>query len=124
MNHAGESKTQKILSGSAADAVALGATKQLRLDIVPVVEGKKLTVNVTWEGQPVAGAEVVVKGGGVGGDKLKTDDKGQVSVDLDIPGLLEIRARHVEAKAGKLAEKEYSEVRHYCTVTLPWGETK
>lgn len=110
----------KLYPGSIGDAAKLGATKQLRLDIVPVIDGKKLTLHVTWEGKPVADSEVVVKGPGLKGDKIKTDTQGLVSCDLADAGLLEIRARHIEAKSGKQDDKDYTEVRHYCTVTLPW----
>ncbi len=111
----------KLYPGNITDAAKLGASKQLRLDIVPVLTGKKLTLNVTWDGKPVADSEVVVKGPGLKGDKLKTDAQGVVSVDLADAGLLEIRARHIEARAGKLEDKDYTEIRHYCTVTLPWA---
>lgn len=111
----------KLYPGSLADAAKLGPTERLRLDIVPVIEGKKLTLNVTWEGKPVADSEVVVKGAGLKGDKVKTDAKGQVSFDLGEAGLVELRARHIENKAGKLEDKEYTEVRNYCTVTFPWA---
>lgn len=111
----------KLYPGSVTDAAQLGATKQLRLDIVPVIDGQKLKLHVTWEGKPVADSEVVVKGPGLKGDKIKTDAQGLVAVDLAEAGLLEIRARHIEARGGKLDDKEYTEVRHYCTVTLPWA---
>lgn len=111
----------KLYPGQITDAAKLGATQQLRLDIVPVVNGKKLILHVTWEGKPVADSEVVVKGPGLAGDKIKTDANGLVSVDLADAGLLEIRARHIEAKPGKFEDKDYSEVRHYCTITLPFA---
>lgn len=112
----------KVYPGEVTDAQKLGASEALKLDIVPVIEGKKVTLNVTFEGKPVADAEVVVKGAGQKGDKLKTDAKGQVTVELTEPGFVELRARHIEAKAGKFEDKDYSEVRHYCTLTMPWGE--
>lgn len=108
----------KLYTGDTSAVEKLGVTERLRLDIVPVVQGKTLTLHVTWEGKPVADSEVVVKGPGLKGDKLKTDAKGLVKVDLADAGLLEIRARHIENKAGELEGKAYTEIRHYCTVTL------
>jgi hypothetical protein len=113
----------KVYPGDITDAQKLGASEPLKLDIVPVVDGKKVTLNVTFEGKPVADAEVVVKGGGQKGDKLKTDAKGQVTVELSEPGFVSLRARHIEAKPGKFEDKDYSEVRHYVTLTMPWGDT-
>lgn len=111
----------KVYPGDVTDAAKLGASELLKLDIVPVVDGKQVTLNVTFEGKPVADAEVVVKGGGQKGDKLKTDAKGQVTVELTEAGFIELRARHIEAKAGKFEGKDYSEIRHYCTLTMPWS---
>jgi N-acetylneuraminic acid mutarotase len=54
------------------------------------------------------------------GAKQVTDAEGHVSVKLDKPGLIAIRARHIEAKAGKFEDKDYAEIRHYVTLTLPW----
>jgi len=113
----------KLYAGDAGARQKLGVTKGLRLDIVPIVQDKTLTLHVTWEGKPVADAEVVVKGPGLKGDKIKTDAQGLVKVDIPEPGLLEIRARHVENKSGELDGKAYAEIRHYCTLTLPVGNT-
>lgn len=112
----------KVYPGDITDAAKLGTSETLKLDIVPVVDGKKVTLNVTFEGKPVEGAEVVVKGGGQKGDKLKTDAKGQVTVELTEAGFVELRARHIEPKAGKFEDKDYSEIRHYCTLTIPFAE--
>ena len=111
----------KVYLTPLADAEKLREATPLALDITPTIEGKKLTLLVTWKKKPVADSEVVVKGPGLKGDKVKTDAQGRVSVDLADAGLIEIRARHIEARAGKLADKEYTEVRHYSTLTLPWS---
>src|SRR5687768_2323676 len=37
-----------------------GASKDLKLDIVPRVEGDELVLTVNWDGKPLAGAEVSV----------------------------------------------------------------
>lgn len=111
----------KLYPGQLADAQKLGPSEKLKLDIVPVISGRQLTLQVTWHGKPVADAEVVVKGGGLKGDKLKTDAEGKVSVELGDAGFVEMRARHIENQAGKHADQDYTEVRHYCTVTFPWA---
>lgn len=114
----------KLYPGDAAAGQKLGATERLKLDIVPVIEGQSLTLHVTWEGKPVADSEVVVKGPGLKGDKLKTDANGIAKLDLASAGLLEIRARHIVAKGGEFEGKAYTEVRHYCTLTMPWTGTE
>lgn len=114
----------KLYPGNATNAVKLGTTERLRLDIIPAIEGQTLTLHVTWEGKPVADSEVVVKGPGLKGDKLKTDAQGIAKVDLASAGLLEIRARHIVAKGGEFEGKAHTEVRHYCTLTMPWAGTE
>ncbi len=111
----------KLYPGEAAVGQKLGATERLKLDIVPDIEGQTLTLHVTWEGKPVADSEVVVKGPGLKGDKIKTDASGVAKVELASAGLLEIRARHIVSKGGEYEGKTYTEVRHYCTLTMPWA---
>lgn len=110
----------KLYAGDVAAATKLGTTERLRLDIVPVIEGRKLTLHVSWEGKPVAESEVVVKGPGLKGDKIKTDAKGLVQIELAEAGPLEIRARHIENKGGEHEGKTYTEIRHYCSLTMPY----
>jgi hypothetical protein len=111
----------KVYLGDISAAPKLGPTGRLRLDIVPVIEDKTLALHVTWQGKPVADAEVVIKGPGLKGDKIKTDAQGLAKVNLADAGLLEIRARHIENQAGEFEGKAYTEIRHYCTLTLPWA---
>jgi len=110
----------KAYLGQNVDQKALGTSKALRLDVVPTIQGDTLTVAVTWEGKPVADSEVVVKGPGLEGAKQVTGADGLITAKGLTNGLISIRARHVEAKPGQFEGKDYAEVRHYITLSLPF----
>ncbi|MEQ9406683.1 MAG: DUF4198 domain-containing protein [Fuerstiella sp.] len=90
----------------------------LLLDVVPMLQGDRLSVKVRFNEQPVAGAEV--RASRPGGDDIdaETDARGIVTFDIVDAGLYSIRARHIEAKAGELNGRSYPETRHYSTVSV------
>lgn len=92
--------------------------KQLALDLVPAVSGKKVTVKVLWQGKPVAGAEVKVAAGGMDDIEATTDKAGQITFKIGEPGTYSIRAKLVEKKSGESKGKKYDTIRHYSTLAL------
>lgn len=98
---------------------AIKDNERLPLEIVPAIDAAGTRLTVTWKGQPQAGATVTIVGPGIG-KKLEglTDAAGVFRCDLTQAGIYSIRARHTEATAGKLDDKEYKSVRHYSTLTL------
>ena len=91
---------------------------QLPLEITPKWQGRQLILKITWQAKPAADIEVIVRGTGVSED-LKTNAAGEVSFTPTEAGILSVRAKLVEAKAGTQDEKPYTAVRHYSTLTLP-----
>ncbi len=96
-------------------------SERLPLEIVPVAEGRSVRFEVLWKGEPLAGALVTVEGPGMAA-KLEgpTDAKGAYRCELPAAGLYSIRAKHVEATAGKHGDQSYNSVRHYSTLALPY----
>ncbi|GEM_PF-378230 len=96
---------------------------QLVLQIVPLKE-KAGAFRVLWQGKPAAGVEVVALLPGEDSVNLKTDANGFVALP-SVPknGLVGLRAKFVEAKAGELDGKTYQEVRHYATLTVTVAAT-
>jgi uncharacterized GH25 family protein len=93
---------------------------KLALEIVPLVEEKK-TVQVLWQGKPLAGAEVVLL---VPGDDKPvqgmTDKDGLYKVvNPKANGVYGIRALYTEKTAGEYDGKKYNLIRHYATLTFP-----
>lgn len=103
----------------AADWKRLGSDeKQVPLEIVPSQKGKQVTLQVLWQGKPLADAQIVVGGAGVKAEG-KTDAEGRFNVEPTKAGLLYARAKQQEATEGKLDDKAYSGIRHWTTLTVP-----
>src|SRR5207302_933309 len=90
----------------------------MKLDVVPALatDGSP-SARVLWQGEPLAGAEVVLYVPGKDEQvTTKTDGKGIVKLaPAAKAGLYGIRARHVEETKGKLGGKAYSSARTYAT---------
>jgi hypothetical protein len=92
---------------------------RLPLEVVPTTHGSQIVLQVLWNGKPLPAAAVTVVGPGI--DKKiegATDDAGNFPCELPKAGTFSIRAKHTEANAGTLDDKEYKSVRHYSTLTL------
>jgi hypothetical protein len=114
----------------AKTAVNVSATKRLngklpdgrggKLDIEVSLNGKRSTARVTWDGKPVAAAEVVLYVPGEKDEvKLETGKDGLVALKQPTAkGVYAIRARHAEKAKGKHDGKDYEEDRAYATATF------
>lgn len=91
---------------------------RLPLEITPRWQDRQLILKVTWLTKAAADVEVIVRGAGVTED-LKTNAAGEVSLTPTEPGVLSVRTKLVEDKAGTQDEKTYTSIRHYSTLTLP-----
>lgn len=92
--------------------------ERLPLEIVPALDGGELALRVLWQGKPLAGAAVVVRGLGDAPCEGDTDQAGRFRCPCGSGGLVSVRARHVEPKSGQVEGKDYQEVRHYTTLAL------
>mgnify|MGYP002622920914 FL=1 len=90
----------------------------LRLDVVPALEGRQVSVTVTFDGVALAGALVKASGPEMEEFVGETDEQGQASFEMADAGIYSIRARHIEKEPGELDGKEYPETRHYTTVAV------
>ncbi len=94
------------------------ASKHLALDVVPVLKGKEIVVQVRFNGTPVAAAEVKASAGGMGDFEGSTSATGEATLPIGKAGVYSIRAKHVEEQPGELDGKSYTSVRHYSTVAV------
>jgi N-acetylneuraminic acid mutarotase len=95
--------------------------KHAPLEITPQVDGENLLLKVTWQGKPAAGSQVVVEG------KLlperirgETNEDGVFRCRLPHTDLYSIRARHIDQEAGAFEGQNFSQVRTYATLSLPY----
>lgn len=106
------------VSPVAADWKRVGGEKTM-FEIVPSSKEGRLVLTVTWQGKPLADAQIVATGAGHSKLEGKTDAEGKFVVAPKQAGLIAVRAKHVETKSGKLEDKAYDSVRHWTTLTVP-----
>ncbi len=108
----------KGLGSDWTDSAATARAEKLKLDIVPTLEGSKLAVQVLFEGQPVADAEVQFVDPDGKHHELKADREGRASVTAS-PGAWGVLTSKVEAdKGGEREGKKFDNTSHYATLTL------
>ncbi|MCG6154560.1 Kelch repeat-containing protein [Rubinisphaera margarita] len=98
---------------------AKGLNDIVALTVVPSVEEAELTVEVSYEGKPVEGAEVYFVHDLAEMDPQKTDENGKARVDISEQTVHAVRVKYVQPGAGEHDGKKYDEARHYTTVTFP-----
>ncbi len=95
------------------------AARSLPLEIV-AVEGGKFAV--LWNGKATADVEVVALApkGDAASKKISVEKDGTFAIQglHTSPGMVGLRARFIEKKAGELDGKKYAEIRHYTTWTF------
>jgi hypothetical protein len=110
-----------VHAASAAQFNAAGPSKELKLDIVPRVDGDELVLTVNWDGKPHPGAEVTVAVNDAEAVEKKTDEAGRVTLQPQGTGLVGVLAnRKDDTATGKLGEKSYNQALHYSSLTLEW----
>ena len=94
--------------------------KALQLDILPVLSGSTLTMKVVFNSEPVSNAEIsLIDNGKVLSEPLVTNPDGVATYDLHNTAMDAIRVKWVESVGGTPNGTEYSETRHFTTVTFP-----
>ena len=110
-----------VHAASAAQFNSAGPSKELKLDIVPQVDGDELVLTVNWDGKPLPGAEVTIAVNDAEAVEKKTDDAGRVTLKPQGTGLVGVLANRKDDEAtGKLGEKSYNQALHYSSLTLEW----
>ena len=94
---------------------------KLTLEIVPVVAGDEVRLQVFFQGKPAANAEMRVQAPGKERENLKADEKAEIRVPFKKPGMYAFQTRYIEHKGGAFHDKKYVEVRHHATLVLPLG---
>lgn len=108
-------------SGPAAGATAwskIDTSKQLALDTIPEMVKDGCLLHVLFNGKAMEGCEVVASGPNEFDFKGTTGESGTITLPIKSPGVYSIRAKHADGTAGSLEGKDFSETRHYSTLTL------
>ncbi len=99
----------------------ISCSEQLPLEIVPVLKGEEVTLQVNWNGKPLADAELKLIGPETSSKTVTatTNAKGQFQTKLT-DGVYSIRTKYTEEKKGEHNGDKYDTIRHYSTLTLPF----
>ena len=107
----------KTMRGAPETWVKVDTSQVQRFDLAPRIDGNNLIVTATWDGAPLANAELKIRGA-VPSEDTVTDANGQIVIPFTEAGRYAIRVRHVESATGIHDGMEYNEVRHYATLTI------
>ena len=103
----------RLILGDTADGKPASA-----FDIAPVTVSSGTAFRVTFDGKPVAGADVTVHEPGADGMKvLKTDPDGMTPAFAK-PGQYSARAMNVDKTPGEFEGRKYGTTHNYATVTV------
>lgn len=106
---------------SADQLNAVGASKDLKLDIVPRVDGDRLDITVLWEGKPLAEAPVSLIAGDADAVEKKTDKEGRATFEPAATGTIGLLANRMDRdSAGNFGGKPYNHGLRYASLTLEW----
>jgi hypothetical protein len=93
------------------------ARPSLELDIIPVA-GEPQALQVSFGGQPLAGAKLLVYAPNLWMQELKSDERGRVAPKTPWPGRYVLDVVHMEAKPGEYKGQRYEAVRHRATYSF------
>ena len=95
-----------------------GASTGAPLEVLARQDGAQVVASVRRGATGVANSPVYVHFPSGRKLELTADEQGDVRFDLDGAGLYGVRARWMEERQGSAEGKEFSEVRHYATLTF------
>ena len=108
----------KAVSGPEAAAVEIGTG----IEVTAAWEGETVAAKVLRDGQPVAGAEILLDSS-TSDETLErvTDADGAATFPAPAPGWIGLRARVVDETPGEHDGEAYNAIRSYATLTLEVG---
>jgi hypothetical protein len=97
--------------------------EKLPLDIQLRGDAADPFLTVSWRGEPLAGAEVSIRGPDGEEHELKSDARGEVAFPEKHAGKYAIRAKHVEKdQGGEHGGKRYEQTWHFATLIVHLSE--
>ena len=106
---------------TAEELNAAGASKELKLDIVPRAKDDQLELTILWDGKPLSDAKVSVAVGDAEPQEMTTDELGHVAVKPKGSGVVGVLANRMnEGVKGTLGDKSYDHELYYASFTCEW----
>lgn len=94
----------------------VSAAGHLELHLQPRWEDGELFVRLVWQGKPLAGRKILVRGRGK--QPLVTDEDGKAHFSVDKPGLVHMRTYIQQNESGEFDGKTYERIHRHTTLTL------
>jgi outer membrane protein assembly factor BamB len=103
---------------------AAGASKELKLDVIPGRKDDQLELTVLWDGKPLAEAILLVTVGDEDVTEVTTDAQGKAALRPEGEGIVGVLVnKSEEGISGELGGKKYTSAAHYATLTFPWRKS-
>ena len=110
----------KAIAGDVKKINALQARPSIPLEIMPRIDGKKITFTVLHEGKPLAKAKLITVDDDLVNEELVTDSAGQASWVPEEGSHYCVYTSTIVKKAGKKEDRSYQEIRRFATIAFHW----
>ncbi len=108
----------KGLTGDWVKHPSLSHSKKLKLDIVPSLQDRKLSIQVLYDGESIKDCDVLFVDPTGQQHELTTDDQGRAEVEVT-PGQWAVRTAKIDAdNSGERDGKKFSQTWHFATLTV------
>ena len=110
----------KAIAGDAAKINAMQARPSIPLEIMPRIDGKKITFTVLHQGKPLPNTKLTTVDDDLVNEELTTDKSGQVTWSPEPGGHYCVYTSHILKEAGKKDDRSYVEIRRFATIAFHW----
>ncbi len=110
----------KAIAGDATKINAMQARPSIPLEIMPRIDGKKITFTVLHQGKPLPNTKLTTVDDDLVNEELTTDKSGQVTWSPEPGGHYCVYTSHILKEAGKKDDRSYVEIRRFATIAFHW----
>ena len=110
----------KAIAGDAKKINSMQARPSIPLEIMPRIDGKKITFTVLHQGKPLPNTKLTTVDDDLVNEELTTDKSGQVTWSPEPGGHYCVYTSHTLKEAGKKDDRSYQEIRRFATVAFHW----
>ena len=110
----------KAIAGDPEKLNALQPRPSIPLEIMPRIDGKKITFTVLHKGKPLPQVKLVTVDDDLVNEELTTNDQGQASWTPEEGSHYCVYTSTIVKQAGKKDDRDYSEIRRFATIAFHW----